>query len=150
MDISLLKVLVLAGSLLFSGRPDKVNHDLYLSAKVSLGLGTSTEISLDLSYDPVLIYENRDLPNNLCGLSVISSIYIAPDWRRETLGCRYTLEHEMAHVWQYRQHGLLYPLWYLVFNREFEPKPGNEAIPWHKRVVNFPLLKVSLSLAVDK
>lgn len=142
MDISLIKFLALLFFYIYSGSPNKVIHDYDLGLSFYLSENNVSGVYLNLNYDPVFVYE-KDLSSRYCGMTFINVIQINP--RSEQLGCKYTFEHEMAHVWQYREFGLLTPI-IKPFAPSFEPEDGYKSIPWHSRKMNFPLIRISVPL----
>ena len=144
MDISLIKTLFLVFGFLVFGKPDEVHSDYSFSLSISFGGSSGVGASLSVLYDPVFVY-NRELPGDLCGLTYVNLVFISP--RRNELGCLYTFEHEMAHVWQYREWGLLsFPL-YFLFEEDWEPEDGYKRVPYHNRNMNYPLIRIVIPIS---
>jgi hypothetical protein len=145
MDISLTKFLSLLIIYLMYGSPDYHVDDFSFGFSLSFGGGSEPALYAQLKYDPVFVY-NRELPNNLCGMNIYNAIFISP--RAGELGCKKTIEHEMAHVWQGRTYGLLLPIAYGAFKESFEPPfpRSNYELPYHKKVMNFSLINISIPL----
>lgn len=146
MDVSLVKTFSLIVGLLFFGSPQRVVSDWSLGLTVGFGGSSEPSLSLSFNYDPVFVYE-KTLPNDLCGLSVVNLVFISPESTR--LGCSHTLEHEMAHVWQYREYGLLSPILYLAFREYWEPQDGYTRVPYRRKSLNFPLVRIVIPLPPD-
>lgn len=134
MDISLTKLLLLLWGLLAYGAPDA--WDVAWQVRLSLYLpGPAGSVSI--AVDPVPIYY-RPLPGDLCG--VYEGVVIV-DPRAQEKQCFYTLEHELAHVWQARSYGLLQPLTYAISPRLWEPKRPWEEVPPAPRALEWALVR---------
>ncbi len=139
MDVSLVKLLALLVGLFAHGRPDA--WDVAWQARLSLYLpGPGGSVSL--AVDPVPIYY-RPLPGDLCG-EYYGVILI--DSRAGEKGCRNTLQHELAHVWQSRAWGLVQPLGYALWPHLWEPRRPWEEVPAAPRVLEWALVRVWLPL----
>ena len=145
MDISLIKFLSVIYALLHYGSPDYRVDEFSVGVLFSFGRSSEPALYLQVKYDPIFVY-HRELPNDLCGMSIYNAVFISP--RAQELGCTRTLEHEMAHVWQGRTYGLLLLLVSLAFNESFEPPYPKSMyeIPYHRRVMNFSLINISIPL----
>jgi hypothetical protein len=145
MDVSFTKLLSLLFVYFMYGPPDYRVDDFSFGFSFSFGGGSEPALYVQFKYDPVFVY-NRELPNNLCGMTIYNAVFISP--RAGELGCEKTLEHEMAHVWQWRTYGLLLPIVYGAFNESFEPPfPRSKyEIPYHKKVMNFSLITISIPI----
>ncbi len=136
MDISLVKLILLIAGLVAYGRPD--GWDVAAQARLSLYLPGPVG-SVGLVVDPVPIYY-RPLPGNLCGGYYGGAVLIDPNARGK--GCSYTLEHELAHVWQARAYGLLQPLTYALSPSLWEPERPWEEVPSLPRVLEWALVRI--------
>ena len=135
MDISLTKLLLLLWGLLAYGAPDA--WDVAWRVRLSLYLpGPAGGVSL--AVDPVPIFY-RPLPGDLCGEYYGGAVLIDPNVRGK--GCSYTLEHELAHVWQARAFGLLQPLTYALSPSSWEPERPWGEVPASPRVLEWALVR---------
>ena len=136
MSLDLIKTLIVLASYLWLGPPDDTAH----AWTIRLALAPDGA-AVELVYDPVLIYY-RPPPGSLCGMAIASTVFIHPEPAR--LGCENTLAHEMGHVWQYREWGLLFPFLYLADPNYWEgPEPWRSPPPHNKRLLH-GLLRISI------
>lgn len=93
---------------------------------------------MSLAVDPVPIYY-RPLFGDLC-VEYRGVVLITPNARGK--GCSYTLEHELANVWQARAYGLLQPLTYAISLSLWEPVRPWEEVPASPRVLEWSLIRI--------
>lgn len=142
MDISLVKLLLLLWALLAHGNPD--SWAVAWQVRFSVYLPDDPGVAISVAWDPVPIYY-RPLPGELCGEYRGGAVLIDP--RAPEKGCGRTLEHELAHVWQARSYGLLYPISYALSPSPWEPaeRPWEE-VPPAQKVLEWSLVRLWLPI----
>ncbi len=103
------------------------------------GPGSGPVATASINVDATPIYY-RDLGDRLCGLYTGGAIYVSP--RARDLGCRDTLEHEIAHAWQLRSYGLLFVLSYPLSPSLWEGERPWEGAPPTQRNLEWPLFRL--------
>ena len=139
MSLDLIKAILLLVGYLFFGVPASVDHAVSFGVKVS-----SDGASLEVVYDPVLIYYTERTPQGYCGMAFASFVLINPNYSQ--MGCLNTEAHEMGHIWQYRSHGLLFVMAYPFAKDYFEGPNPSSGIPPHTKVLNHGLFRFSIPL----
>lgn len=86
-----------------------------------------------------------DASRGICVASTTGGAVIV-DPEAPKKNCSYTLEHELAHVWQARSYGLLQPLTYALSPPLWEPEHPWGEVPASPRVLEWSLLRFWLPL----
>lgn len=139
MSVDLIKALSLFIAFLLYGNPNQTETTVSFGLQIT-NLGTSIELNIDPTY---IYYRNLTI-QNACGITIINTIIIDPSCQQ----LEKILEHEMGHIWQYRNYGLGFVVTYPLFTEYYEggKYTGAISIPPHKTVLNFPLIKISLPI----
>lgn len=131
MTLDLIRALLLLGGFLLYGPPDR--WDVAVQGVLVL---SPDGLAVEVLVDPVTVYV-RVPPSGYCGMSYGQVVLVHPD--PASLGCSSTLEHELAHVWQWRGWGLL------PFGYTEPPEPWHQ-IPAAPRVMRHGLIRISVPL----
>ena len=100
---------------------------------------------VELAFDYVPVYSGY-LNGDLCGVAYGAFAIVDPRYKEK--GCENNLQHELAHIWQYRSYGLILPITYPFMKDLWETDE-----PWHKipethKILNFPLIKFYIPLTL--
>lgn len=141
MYVDFIKLLFLIFSFT-NGKP--ITEDIAWQVSFKFTLPENAPV-VELAFDYVPVYSGY-LNGDLCGVAYGAFAIIDPRYKEK--GCENTLQHELAHIWQYRSYGLILPITY-PFMKDFWETDE----PWHKipethKILNFPLIKFYIPLTL--
>jgi hypothetical protein len=139
MLVDLTKLVILLIGYALYGPPD--DWDKAMSVQLSMQFDP-VSARLELAYDPVAIFFQPNTGDK-GGWALPSYVVVSTD---DDIAVNVHLQHETAHVWQYRTYGLLMPLLYPTGIWEPNPYVWNNLNMPNPRQLNWSLFRIWVPL----